>query len=121
MSYTALPATAVLRPMSGSLVNRWNVGSRNINALSEMETRTPGNSGARVAGAAQHQLASGNDLDSNQYLHSRLMFELWHIHQQLDPMNGERGSLATTYILLPDQKQEQGTIAISVALFSVII
>ena len=121
MSYIALPATAVLGPMSGCLVDRWNVESRNINALSEMETRTPGDSGARVAGAAQHQLASGNDLDSNQYLHSRLMVESWYIHQQPDPMNRERGSLATTYILLPDQNQEKGTVAISVALFSVIV
>ena len=46
-------------------------------------------------------------LDSNQYLHSRLILESWHIHQQPDPMNRERGSLPPIYCSLIRNKNKK--------------
>lgn len=39
-------------------------------------------------------------LDSNHYLYSRLILESWHIYQQPDPMNKERGPLPPVYCSL---------------------
>ena len=46
-------------------------------------------------------------LDSSQYLNSRLILESWHIHQQPDPMNRERGSLPSVYCSLIRNKNKK--------------
>ena len=72
-----------------------------------------GNSRACVAGTAQHQLASGNDpgLESVPQLQINPQIVA---HSPAARSNKQRTMVPTICLVLPDQKQEQGKVAILV-------